>query len=228
MGKTYTYILKDTKLDLYKIGRTKNPPARFQSLCALKEIIPIAIIDEDVESSLHEIFDDNRIDLNAKVESGKTEWFKRGGTFDAFIDSMDDAKSIPFLSPHYVVKELLNRKKFKILGYNSNWKFSQIDAAQYLVGYKILEILGVIEGGVISANFKDYGDIFKGKVIFNKEVIDYIAGSYEVFVTEKGNESSFGDLLKEEHKIGEAILKKDGITFIILIKKSIISKEDLI
>ena len=226
MKKTYTYILRDSKLNIYKIGKTTNPPDRFHSLCKLEEITPIALIDEDFENSFHELFDDNRIIINNKVESGKTEWFKKGGRFDSFLDTLNTDFTIPYLSPHALIEALDKKGNFRVIGYNSVWVFSQITAGKYIVGLKVLEKLDVIKGNNIEEDFISYADIFNNKVILNEELVDYLSDSYDIFITERGNEDSFSDLRTEDSLETKAYFKKEKIEFIILIKKSIIKAEN--
>jgi len=226
MKKMFTYILKDKKLNIYKIGKTTNPPNRFRALCKLPEIVPIALIDADYESVLHEMFDSNRIILNDKVDSGKTEWFKSGGKFDEFIDDMDQTLTLPYMSPHILIDKLESVGKFKVYGYNSDWKFSQIDVGRYMVGTRVLEALNVIKNGIVLPDFEKYVDTFNSKVILNEEVIKYIVDNYDVGITEKGNEAIFNDIKDEKSIITNIKFKKEKTIFIILIKNSIIKKEN--
>lgn len=226
MEITYTYILKDKKLDIYKIGKTKNPPSRFQNLCAREEIVPIALISKDVEKDLHTLFDSNRMNINTKAESGRTEWFKYGGVFAEFIDTLDVEKTIPFLSAHYIIKSLVKKNRFKVLGYSSDWKFSQIGTGYYVTGYNMLKALKVIIDGEVSEEFEEYGDTFEGRSIFNKEFVEYISDNYEVYLTLEGNDVAFSDIKDDKSIISTVVFKKEKINFIMLIKKSIITKEN--
>jgi hypothetical protein len=62
-----TYIIRDDVTGLYKIGRSKNPKQRYQHLvCANPSITLKYISEQDVESEIHELYQDQKY---------KSEWF---------------------------------------------------------------------------------------------------------------------------------------------------------
>jgi hypothetical protein len=88
-------FLKTFKKNIYKIGKTADPHARFKSLCVSK-VLPIALVNKDVEDILHAKYADNRIVNEDYKLNGATEWF-RPEKFDEFIASVD--KGVFLTSP---------------------------------------------------------------------------------------------------------------------------------
>jgi len=164
--------------------------------------------------------------INTKAESGKTEWFKKGGKFDILIDKIDVGMTVPYISPSGLVDAFKAKNKFKVLGYSSEWQFSQISTAPYFVGYKVLEALGVIKDGIISKDFEDVADMFDRKPILNKEFVDMISNTYDVYVTDEGNTVALSDMRTEGSLSTSCYFNKEKVKFIILVKKSIIKKEN--
>jgi len=56
-----TYIIYDSKNELYKIGKSKNPKRRLNALSASNlNLILILVCDKNIESELHEYFSNKR------------------------------------------------------------------------------------------------------------------------------------------------------------------------
>jgi hypothetical protein len=104
----YTYVLKDIQKNIYKIGKTADPHARFKSLC-VRQSTPIALVNKDVEDILHAKYADNRIVNEDYKLNGATEWFRPGGKFDEFI-ARDKGVFLPYVTLHSLVQDLLENK----------------------------------------------------------------------------------------------------------------------
>jgi hypothetical protein len=63
--------------------------------CVRGKVLPIALVNKDVEDILHAKYADNRIVNEDYKLNGATEWFRPGGKFDEFIASVE--RSIPSL-----------------------------------------------------------------------------------------------------------------------------------
>lgn len=223
MGKqVYTYILKDKELDIFKIGKTTDPAVRFKTLCSRGEVFPIAIIDEDVEEILHEMYDSNRIGNNTKATSGATEWFKRGGKFNEFIDKVDDGEEVPFITPHILMLEMQEKGNFDIIGPGAIWEFEMIKVAYHIAGLFFLRIIGALkENTYIFEATKEYDEVinvFNNKVVLTDSFSKMLASSY----TYTMSDSSGVERLKKMKNDGTVCLcstKIKGVVFYCLINK---------
>jgi hypothetical protein len=110
----YTYVLKDIKKNIYKIGKTADPHARFKSLCKKGRVMPIALVNKDIEGVLHKEYADNRIFNEEYKMNGATEWFKPGGKFDKFIETVDKGKFLPYITLHSMTKDLIEDNVIRI------------------------------------------------------------------------------------------------------------------
>jgi hypothetical protein len=79
----YTYVLKDIQ-NIYKIGKTADPHARFKSLCVGAKY-SIALVNKDVEDILHAKYADNRIVNEDYKLNGATEWFRLEGSLTSLL-----------------------------------------------------------------------------------------------------------------------------------------------
>jgi hypothetical protein len=104
----YTYVLKDIQKNIYKIGKTADPHARFKSLCVRAKYFNS--LSKDVEDILHAKYADNRIVNEDYKLNGATEWFRPGGKFDEFIASVDKGVFLPYVTLHSLVQDLLENK----------------------------------------------------------------------------------------------------------------------
>jgi len=143
-GTMYTYIIKDTAEDLFKIGRTRKPLDRFRSLCEYGKIYPVALLSSDVEQHLHKRYAANRRVHSRFKGNGGTEWFCRGGIIDELIKTVEH-KKVPYISVHYMVKHLLALGIIKVEDQTLLWEISQTDLGYYFIGLAILQLTDYIE-----------------------------------------------------------------------------------
>ena len=122
--KMYTYVLKDIELDIFKIGRTTSPTARFKSLCVRGRVMPIALAGEDIEKQLHTEFAENRMTHPEYSLNGGTEWFKRGGKLDDFIAGIDKGHFLPYITVHQMLVEFLESGTVKTSDSITQWELS--------------------------------------------------------------------------------------------------------
>jgi len=141
----YTYILKDKELGIYKIGRSTDPIKRFKSLCISDDIFPIALIPEDVEQDLHKMFKENRTVHAGFNHNGGTEWFKRGGRFNEFIDEIDDGTVIPHISIHNAIASYIKRGIIRFINGQVAAEVEEIDFGYHTLGTTLLSALKIIK-----------------------------------------------------------------------------------
>ena len=218
----YTYILKDKDLDIYKIGKTTDPSTRFKNLCTRGEVYPIAIIDEDVERELHELYNDNRIGTNAKASSGVTEWFRRGGKFDELLAEIDDGEEIPYITPHALLKDMEALGNFSILGPGAMWEFDSIHAGRHILGTLFLVQMGALAGKPfnynVSENYDELISLRNGKVTMTDSFAKMLATTHTIFLGDK----STIEALKASKTDGNICICSSiisGITFYYVINK---------
>ena len=147
----YTYVLKDVDNDIFKIGRTANPQGRFDNLCVKDRIFPVALFVGDFEMELHKEFSDNRVDHPDKTIKGFTEFFRRGGKFDGFIEKFEEAE-VPYCKPTSLVKEMMEMGRVVMSDPFMLWDISNDKFGWYNIGRKLLQGLGKITD-------KGYGDV---------------------------------------------------------------------
>lgn len=195
----YTYILKDLKLKIYKIGRTSSPHSRFQDLCIRGRIEPIALLKKDIELKLHQDFSDFRIDHPDKiVTSGRTEWFKGGGIFKDFTDKIDTGKSFPIISPHRMSEEWVEDDKIYV-DINTRWDMDADVLAYHKLGLTILYKAGYFSiKGPLYTTEKKKRDIFiiDRKISLSEKVMEEILSIYYIKVlSEVSKKASEGNLV---------------------------------
>lgn len=139
----YTYILKDVDNDIFKIGKTSIPQNRFDSLCTKDRVYPIALYSGDHEKELHEAFKSNRTDHPDTSVGGYTEYFKRGGKFNEFIEPIESAK-IPYCKPTTLVKEMMEVGKVILADPFLLYELTEDRFGWYTLGKKLLQGLGKI------------------------------------------------------------------------------------
>jgi len=177
--KVSTYILYDKLRDIYKIGKSSNPTARIKTLCIPGEIEPIKLFQGDVESDLHKEFKDYRI-THPLYKDGKTEWFRYGGKFKEFIDGIEP-EEIAFYTPHSLYQLLEDEGQLRVDTTHTFNSLKENEYYRYIVGRKILILLGYIyyEDGTYKTRHP--GVSFDGKKLFiSARVIDEILTSYTV------------------------------------------------
>lgn len=141
-----TYVLYDKATKLYKIGRTSNPVQRFSKLCT-RGIVPMLLLEGDLEKELHTQFSANRVSHPEEVD-GRTEYFRRGGKidtgFNTFADAVDIAEELPYLSVTKLIGEMIRKGKLvlddPLLVLETDKRFAQHD-----IGLGILISLGIIQ-----------------------------------------------------------------------------------
>jgi hypothetical protein len=158
MVMIYTYVLKDVDNDIFKIGKTSVPQTRFNKLCIKDRIYPIALYTGDFEKELHKEFKENRVDHPDKSMGGYTEFFKRGGKFDAFLSDIEEVE-VPYCRVTDLIKEMMELGKVQLSDPFILWDISNDKFGWYSIGKIVLEGLGKIKDG-------GYGNI----TVYSKEV----------------------------------------------------------
>jgi len=140
----YTYILKDEKLCLYKIGRTTDPIKRFKDTCIRGRITPFYLVAKDRELELHKKFKKLRVTHPENIE-GRTEYFKRGGVFTTTADWIDKRKELPYLSPLVLLEDL---EKAGVVKYDSitiEFELESLNFGRYALALKIIDNISTRE-----------------------------------------------------------------------------------
>lgn len=178
----YTYVLEDIKLGIYKIGKTTVPIDRFKSLCLRGRVMPLALAGKDIEKDLHEQFADNRTVHPDYTKNGETEWFKKGGKIDAFIKKVRKDHHLPYITVHYMVIDLLENATIRTRDASTEWELNQSSFGHYLIGLKILKLLGVIkeEGKIYTTKHSKHVLIIGKKVAVSDALIERIKDKYEI------------------------------------------------
>ena len=181
MKKVSTYILYDKARGIYKIGKSSNPKARIKALCIPGEIEPIKLFDADIEGDLHKEFSDYRI-THPLYKDGKTEWFKYGGKFKEFIDGIEHDE-IAFYTPHSLYQLLEEEGQLRVDTTHTMNSLNENEYYRYIVGRKMLVLLGYIyyeDGGYKSVH---PGVTFEGKKLYiSARIIDEILTTYVVSI----------------------------------------------
>jgi hypothetical protein len=141
--KIYTYVLKDRERNLYKIGQSTNPKARFRQLCIPGKLFPIHIFDEDIEKELHRKFKEERLAEHPVFYDGRTEYFKYGGKMVDFVDNLD-IEEIPFYTPHNLYLFLEDKKHLWFDSVMTKNIALAEDYSEWNIGRKILVLLGYL------------------------------------------------------------------------------------
>jgi len=181
----YTYILKDETLGIYKIGKTTSPISRFKSLCVLNKVYPISLLSKDVEKILHARFKANRVEHPMYKGNGGTEWFKRGGTFDDFIDTVDKGVRIPYITIYSLVEHMLVTSKLLFENQSLVWEVSQMDFGYYYLGVEILILSGFLHKNPFPRPTKQAGRdvlMIKRRMSINDNALDKTVTGYVYYV----------------------------------------------
>jgi hypothetical protein len=183
--KMYTYVLKDVKLDIFKIGRTTTPTARFKSLCVRGRVMPIALAGEDIEKVLHDKFAENRMTHPDFPLNGGTEWFRRGGQLDEFIEGIDKGYFLPYITVHQMLMEFLESGTVKTSDAITQWELSQSTYGYYLLGLKLLVMLKIIneEAVGLTTKYNKHVMILNRKISVSEAMIEKIKSKYEFYAS---------------------------------------------
>ena len=179
----YTYILYDSKLDMYKIGKTTSPITRFKKLCVRNRVLPIGVIPKNLEKSLHKKFADQRI-KHPEFTDGKTEWFKNGGKIASYIKEFKKEDAFPINSPEVLFSDLV-KKGGVVMNKTIMWDISQAYYGKYSVGLQMLMLIGAIHRSsdsqyrYWSKAEKHNITIMKAKITLSEFMITYILDHYE-------------------------------------------------
>lgn len=183
----YTYILKDIVRNIYKIGKTADPHARFKSLCKRGKVLPIALVNKDIEDILHEKYAENRM-FNAEYKmNGATEWFKPGGKFDAFISVIDKGKFLPYITLHTLVMNLIENNTIRLNDPSTEWELAQSKFGYYFLGLEILVMLGYVKraGDVILSGDKDNILLIGRRISVSEKVLEDLENNYKAYISVK-------------------------------------------
>lgn len=190
--KVYTYILKDLKRNLYKIGQSTNPKQRFRQLCIPGELIPIYLFDTNIEGALHKEYAEYRLKNHPKYIDGKTEYFSYGGRFAEFVNKLD-VKILPFYSPHNLYLFLETQKLMRYDSAETRAVVLEDKYAEWRLGRKILVLLGYLfYDGYNYASIHRGIELDGSKTFISSGVVEYILNHYRVDIVA----SRFGELQK--------------------------------
>lgn len=181
----YTYVLKDIQKNIFKIGKTSDPHSRFKSLCVKGKVLPIALVNKDVEDILHSQFAENRITNEDYHLNGATEWFRPGGKIDAFISSVDKGVYLPYITLHTLVLELIELKVIQINDPTTEWELSQNKYGYYYIGLEILIMLGYVKkakSAIFPDNAKDVL-LIGSRLSVSEAVEDDIKTNYRILLS---------------------------------------------
>lgn len=142
-GNIYTYLLKDEREGLIKIGKTSVPQNRFNTLCTVGKVYPIVLLLGDIEKELHERFKDVRVDHPDTHKGGYTEYFKLGGKLDKFIE--EHVEDVPFIGPAQLGEAAIKKKL--MVSYSdpgTMWDFNKSVYGTYFIGIALLKHVNAI------------------------------------------------------------------------------------
>jgi len=198
----YTYILKDITRNIYKIGKTADPHARFKSLCVRGKVLPIALVNKDIEDILHDRYAENRIFNEEYKINGATEWFKPGGKFDEFIAVIDKGQFLPYITIHTMVMYLIENNVMRLNDPSTEWELSQTKFGYYFLGLEILIMLGYImrAGEIILAGDKTNILLIGRRVSVSEAILEEIKNNYTIFISVKVKGSIIEDNMDKAKK----------------------------
>jgi len=225
----YTYILKDTELDLFKIGKTRSPIARFRSLCRHGKVYPIALLSKDVEKQLHDMYKDNRVVHTGYKGNGGTEWFKRGGVFDEFIATVDTGKQIPYISVYGMVEHMLEHSIIIVENQSLLWELAQTDLGYYFMGLAILGLVGAMGVGgknpFAKERHKDHIMIIKRKIALSDVIVDMLGKHNRFYLTGSMQSEFIKDVgLEGADAVRVRFGEKSLVSSLHLVRKRVLSK----
>jgi hypothetical protein len=179
----YTYVLKDLVQGIYKIGKTKDPSKRLNALCTYGRVVPIALVEKDVEALLHEKFADTRI-VNEEAQGGRTEWFKRGGKIDKFLDKIDTGKSIPYITPARAVNIMIEGGNLFYRDRAVAWEVDQIETGKFYIGIEVLYRAGLLKATKpkIISNDTSKVTTYREVIAISEEALRNVMNEYEVSI----------------------------------------------
>lgn len=217
----YTYILKDIVKNIYKIGKTADPHSRFKSLCVRGKVLPIALVNKDVEDILHSQYAENRIFNEEYKMNGATEWFRPGGKFDAFIATVDKGVFLPYITLHSMVLSLLESKVIKLDDPTTEWELSQNKFGHYFIGLEILIMLGYVVKTKTNISPADTKNIFLigSRLSVSEAVMDDIQNNYSIFLSVSLKSPVITDNRNKESRLRKVDLKNkefDSEVFLLL------------
>lgn len=221
--QVYTYILKDIQKNIYKIGKTADPHSRFKSLCVKGKVLPIALVNKDVEDILHAQYAENRIFNEDYKLNGATEWFRPGGKFDEFIATVDKGVFLPYITLHTLVIELLETKVIRLNDPSTEWELSQNKFGHYFVGLEILLMLGYVQktkSTILPGNTKDVL-LIGSRLSVSEEVMEDIKTNYNIFISTTIRSEIIKSNKVEGSRLRRVILKNnefDSEVFLLLNK----------
>lgn len=182
--RTYTYVLKDLDTGLYKIGKSINPRARFRQLCRPGKVVPVHVFQEDIEGELHGRYNAQRLKThpNPEYKDGHTEWFKYGGKLKPFIDELE-VQEIAFYSPHNLYDQLHKEGNLFIPAKIVSNKVTEPDYYQYIIGRKILNMLGYIFYNGMGYDSNHEGIAMSGpKLFITNTILTEVLNNYTVAI----------------------------------------------
>mgnify|MGYP003486044171 CR=1 FL=1 len=206
----YTYILKDTSLEIYKIGKTTNPHARFKSLCRRGSVFPIALVNKDIEKRLHDEYEENRTTHPGYKGNGATEWFKKGGKFDLLVSTLDTGKVIPYINIHALVQELITENVISVSDSSTEWELTQSEYGYYFIGLEILLMLGYLVKRASALDNSDSENILLiGKrIAVSEKVLESIKTEYKIYLGISSTKGMLSDNKQSSSRLRKVSLKK--------------------
>lgn len=207
----YTYILKDLDKDIFKIGKTTDPHGRFRNLCKRDKIVPIGLVYKDIEIALHHKYKKNRTVHPDYKDNGGTEWFKRGGTFDEFIEKVEGQNiTIPFMTLHNMVLELMETSHILVSDSNTQWELTQSEFAYYHIGLEILRMLGKVKPTSNGYDTEDKNNIFiiGKKISISEDFLKHLKDTFIMYISDRAATGLINDK-RDKDKYGSRLRKID-------------------
>ena len=167
----FTYVLYDSKYDLYKIGKSGSILYRWNQLCS-DTIQPVYLLDRDIESKMHKRYAAQRVTHPEKFREAKTEYFKVGGVFRKTAEKLKTLSPLPYINPHRIGKELdvdISYEAELALHLEFDKLFN------FKIGFGILAAFNIIpNSNKITKKGRFYGDVFlfDGKVAISPKLFE--------------------------------------------------------
>lgn len=217
----YTYVLKDIKRNIYKIGKTADPHARFKSLCRKGKVLPIALVKKDIEDKLHKEYAENRMFNEEYKMNGATEWFRPGGKFDKFIETVDKGFFLPYITIHTMTKQLIEDNCIRLNDSTVEWELAQSTFGYYFIGLELLKMLGYIKqaGSVLITENKRDILLIGRRVSVSDKVYEEIRDRYKVCIAHKAKEGLIAENKREVSRLRKVTIETtefDSEVFLLL------------
>ena len=217
----YTYVLKDIKRNIYKIGKTADPHARFKSLCRKGKVLPIALVRKDVEDQLHKEYAENRMFNEEYKMNGATEWFRPGGKFDAFIATVDKGKFLPYITVHTMTKQLIEDNCIRLNDSTVEWELAQSTFGYYFIGLELLKMLGYIKkaGDILISENKHDVMLIGRRASVSDKVYEDIRDNYMVCIAHKAKEGLIAENKRDISRLRKVTIETiefDSEVFLLL------------